>query len=429
MFRVGVVGGLDPSGGAGIEMDVKVASAIGVHAHPIATMITYQTPSTYLGGRCLDIESIIYQLRSVKAEVWKTGALCSRDTVDVIIENVKGKIVVDPVMEASAGGKLFQGDVKDMLKLISHAYATTPNVPEAQRLLGIKIRDVNDMIKAAKEFRSLGPELVVITGGHMNELVDVILYKNEIEVIRGRAKGPSAHGSGSVLASALASYLAKGFEPRKAARVAVGFTRLLHSFKIKVDDGYVLDPFVQLRYMAVKSEMYEEYYAFIEWLRFLKYDDAKKIVPEVGINVAYSVPAEMSRGKGSILAVPGRMHLTPMGLKPCSYPWWGASDHMARLLLEAQKFNPKIRAAMNIKFTEENVEKLKRAGYRVVEVKREDQPKGIKTMEWSVRRAVELYGELPDVIYDRGFYGKEPMIRLLSESLPGLRAMVESVIK
>ncbi len=429
MFRIGVIGGLDPSAGAGIEMDVKVASAIGVYAHPIATMVTYQTPSTYLGGRCLDIESIVHQINSVNARTWKTGALCSREVVDVIIENVRGRIIVDPVMEASAGGKLFQGDIKDMLRLISRSYAVTPNVLEAQKLLGRPIRDVDSMIRAAEELSSLGPELVIITGGHMNELVDVIYYKGNIEVIRGRFKGVSAHGSGTVLAAALASYLAKGFDPQKAARIAIGFTRLLHLFKLKLDEGYVLDPFIQLRYMTIKSEMYEEYYAFIEWLRFLGYEAAKKISPEVGINVAYSVPTELSRGRGSILAVPGRMHLTPTGLKPCSYPRWGASDHMARLLLEAQKYNPKIRATMNIRFSEENVEKLKKAGYRVVEVRREEQPRGTKSMEWSVRRAVELCGELPDVIYDRGFYGKEAMIRLLAESLLDLRNMVESVIK
>ena len=428
--RVGAIGGLDPSGGAGVEMDVKVGSAIGVHVHPIATMVTYQTSSTYFGGRCLDIESVIHQIKTVRGvEIWKTGALCSNEIAEVVLETVKGKLVVDPVMEASAGGKLFQGTTRDMLNIVSRSFATTPNVIEAQKLLNMKIKDINDMIRAAKEIQSMGPKLVVLTGGHMNELVDVIVYEDKVEVIRGRFRGESAHGSGTVLASALASYLAKGLDPIKAARIAVGFTRLLHTFKVKIDEGYVLDPFVQMRYMAIKSEMYEEYYAFLQWLRFLKPEEAKRIAPEVGINVAYSVPAEFSRGKGSILAVPGRIHLTPTGLKPCSYPWWGASDHMARLLLEAQKFNPSIRAAMNVKYSEDNVKKLMDAGYLVVEVKREEQPRGVKSMEWSVRKAVEIAGKLPDVIYDKGFYGKEAMIRLLATDLPSLRKMVESIIK
>ncbi|NPA85197.1 MAG: hypothetical protein GXO07_04230 [Crenarchaeota archaeon] len=428
MERVGAVGGLDPSGGAGIEMDVKVGSAIGVYVHPVATALTYQTPTEFYGSKCVDLDVLESQLSSLKGvRFWKLGMLCNDSIADVLAKRLEGVIVVDPVLRASAGGELYSGSLDAYLKLISKSFAVTPNVPEAEALTGIKVKSLEDAVEAAKALSKMGPELVIVTGGHLDKLADVIYYKGEVEIITGSKKLP-VHGSGSFMAMSLASYLALGYSPKSAARTAIGFTRLVHAFALEVAGGRVPDPFIQLRYNAERHYMSEEYKYFIEWLTSLPYEVAKRIAPEVGINIAFSVPKELVRGKGSIIGLPGRLHLTPRGLRHCCCPWWGTADHTARLLMEAQKYNPKLRVAMNVRYSEENVERLRRAGYEVYELRRETEPPGWESMRWAVKKAYDDLGRVPHVIYDKGFYGKEAMIRLLAEGLDRLKKMVLTLV-
>jgi hydroxymethylpyrimidine/phosphomethylpyrimidine kinase len=192
-------------------------------------------------------------------------------------------------------------------------------------------------------------------------------------------------------------------------------------------EGYVPDPLFSLKLALARYECLEAYKAFLSWLESLSFEQAKKIAPEVGINVACSVPKEVSRGVGTVIGIPGRLHLTPRGLRKLECPWWGGSDHMARLLLVAQKYGD-VNVVMNIKYSKENVEALTRAGYKVVEVERAEQPRGIKTMKWIVEVAIRKVGKLPDAIYDRGFHGKEAMIRLLAKDLHQLKNMLLCVL-
>jgi len=425
--KVAAVGGLDPSGGAGIEMDVKVGSAVGVHVHPVATAITYQTPTEFYGSKCTDIEVLEGQLKAVKGvRNWKLGMLCNERIAETLLKYLEGVVVVDPVLKATAGGTLYEGSLETYKKILSVSFAVTPNALEAEALTGLRVRTVDDAIRAAEALAEAGPKLVVITGGHLEIFADVIYYDGYVEVIRGTRKVTSFHGSGSFMAMALASYLALGEAPVVAARKAVGYTRVAHLFS---QGKEALDPLYQMRYDAVRHCMYEEYKYFIEWLESLPFEKAKKIAPEVGINVAYSVPKELVRGKGSVLGVPGRLRLTPRGLRSCCNPWWGQADHTARLLLEAQKYNPKLRVAMNIRYSPENVAALSGAGYEVYELKRETEPPGEESMRWAAKKAYSDLGKVPDVIYDKGFYGKEAMIRLLTEGLEELKEMLRVVLQ
>jgi len=429
MWRMLAIGGIDPSGGAGVELDVKVGEAFDVHVHPVATMVTYQTPLSYLGGLCLDSATVINQLNSFSnVKYWKTGALCSEETAKALLEKAKKYkpiLVVDPVLKASAGGTLYSGSIDAYLELIKHSFAVTPNRMEAEELLGVSIEDVEDALSAARRISELGPKLVIITGGHMNELADVIYFEDKHYIIRGKRR-ESIHGSGSTLASALTALLAKGTDPVNAARRAIGYTRLLHIFARDVE-GRIPDPLIFHRLAYYRHECQEAFRAFLRWLESLEYEKAKLIAPEVGINVACAVPRAVTRGIGTVLGIPGRLHLTPYGLRKVACPWWGGSEHMGRLILTARKYAD-VNAAMNVKYSERNVELLKEAGFKVVEVDRKKQPRGIKTMKWVIEEAVRVAGSLPDVIYDRGFYGKEAMIRLLAKDLKMLREMVLAIL-
>ncbi|UXD22939.1 hypothetical protein IPA_09765 [Ignicoccus pacificus DSM 13166] len=432
MWRMVTIGGIDPSGGAGVELDVKVGEAFDVHVHPIATMITYQTPTEYYGGQCLDVSTIVRQIQPyTMLKYWKTGALCNEEILRTILDlSIKNNnhLIVDPVLKAGVGGTLFDGDPNAYRDLLSHAFAVTPNIPEAEILTNVKVKDEDDMLRVAQRLSEMGPELVVLTGGHLGDskLVDVIYYKGNYALLHGSKVNINLHGSGSALASALTALLAKGEDPFIAARKAIGFTRLLHKFARDVG-GYVPDPLFSHRLAIARFECHERYRAFIKWLESLPYEKAKKIAPEVGLNVACSVPKEVSRSVGTVMGVPGRLHLTPNGLRRLECPWWGGSDHMARLLLSARKYG-EVNVAMNVRYSKENIQALKEAGYLVVEVDRSKQPRGVKTMGWVVEEAVKKTGRLPDVIYDRGYYGKEAMIRLLAKDLCDLKQMVLAIL-
>ena len=384
----------------------------------------------------MDKETLLNQLNLYyrKVDTWKVGALCNEKvstSLKTLIDEVHPKVVLDPVLEASAGGKLYSGSLRALIDLIKRSYAVTPNTEEVSAILGTEVNSLEDVKWAAEELQRLGPELVIVTGGHLgkeNSIIDYVRWRNKEIVIRGKRAPINIHGSGSILAAALTSLLAKGEDPVTAARYSIGYTRILHKFSKEFDDGYVGDVLTSLKLAYYRFECHEEYRAFIKWLESLTFEEARKIAPEVGINVACSIPKEVSRGVSTVIGVPGRLHLTPNGLRKCDCPWWGGSDHLARLLINAMRFS-EYKAVMNVKYSQENVKRLREIGLNVVEVDRSLQPPQTKTMKWFVEYIYEKYGEIPQAVYDKGYYGKEAMIRIFARNLGELKSIIKKLIE
>ncbi len=396
------VGGLDPSAGAGIEMDVKVGEAIGVRVHPVATCVTWQTARSFMGLRCLDPEDVLNQLKATPIKNVKVGALCSEEIVNAI--SFVKPLVFDPVLRASAGGELYKGSLAVFRDFALSSFAVTPNWSEASALISKKVKNLEEAISAAKEIASLGPKLVIVTGGDQKEFVDVIYYDGEVVKVKG-VKGEGAHGSGSVLASALASYLSLGLDPLEASLKAIGFARVA----IRHAKEGIPDPLFLIKLESSIARGWVKYQAFLKWLESV---NVEKLLPEVGINVAYG---DVVIGKGSVIGIRERIRH-----KPCGCPTLGGSDHMARLLLEVKKCMD-VNVVMNIKYKDEFVEKLSKK-YNVMEV-RGDVPKG--SMQFFARQACERGAR---VIYDRGRIGKEAMIRLLARDFDELKDMILTAI-
>ena len=135
------------------------------------------------------------------------------------------------------------------------------------------------------------------------------------------------------------------------------------------------------------------------------------LVPEVGSNLAYAVPG--ARSPAEVAAVEGRIVRLKGKVHPVGEVAFGASDHMARVVLTAMRFDPLIRAAGNVRFSEEAVGELEDLLLEVCEFDRRKEPPGVSTMDWGVARCCR--DGVPDVIFDRGAVGKEPMIRILGE--------------
>jgi hydroxymethylpyrimidine/phosphomethylpyrimidine kinase len=227
--RVLSIAGSDSGGGAGIQADLKAFAACGVHGMTAITAITAQNTVGVTAVHPIPPEIIIEQVRAVAQDIGvdavKIGMLGDRATIEAVAQAIgelpEGTpVVLDPVMVAESGAQLLDPTAQDTLKrlLFPRATVVTPNVPEARALVGDA--DVNQL---ANRIHALGPDAVVVTGGHREEAVDVFFDGERVVELPGpRHPGGAAHGSGCTHSSVLAARLAWGDDPLTAARTAKG---------------------------------------------------------------------------------------------------------------------------------------------------------------------------------------------------------------
>ncbi len=237
--RVLAVAGSDSGGGAGIEADIKTATALGAYA---ATAITALTVQNTLGiERVMPVPADFVAhamravLRDIGADAIKTGMLATAAIVAAVAEAIDEfapglPLVVDPVMVSSSGTRLLSEDAIGILKrrLVPRATVITPNIAEAEVLWGQGIADLGAMKEAAAALLKAGPRAVVITGGHLAgpTVSDVICDAAGVAVLEGpRVDSRSVHGTGCTFASAIAASLAQGMALRRAVERAQRFVR------------------------------------------------------------------------------------------------------------------------------------------------------------------------------------------------------------
>jgi hydroxymethylpyrimidine/phosphomethylpyrimidine kinase len=134
-------------------------------------------------------------------------------------------------------------------------------------------------------------------------------------------------------------------------------------------------------------------------------------VPEVGINFAYALP--QARYHEDVCAMKGRIVSLGDEARHAGCLGFGASRHVARIVLAAMNHDPEMRSALNLRYSEDNLSKIIATGLEVASFDRRKEPKGVRTMEWGTVMAIKKAGKVPDVIFDKGGIGKEPMIRVL----------------
>jgi hydroxymethylpyrimidine/phosphomethylpyrimidine kinase len=231
------IAGLDPSGGAGIAADLKTFSALGVYGAAIVTALTAQNTKGVFGIHDVPADFIAAQINAVFTDLApgavKIGMLGSSAAIDVVaaaLDRYRPRnVVLDPVMVASSGQSLLQGDALGRLRdLIARVRVLTPNLPEAAALLETApARDEAQMRTQAQKLLALGAGAVLIKGGHGSgaESVDFLLETSG-EVLRlamPRIATENTHGTGCTFASAIAAGLAKGLPLPAAAREAKAY--------------------------------------------------------------------------------------------------------------------------------------------------------------------------------------------------------------
>ena len=221
------IAGSDPSGGAGIQADVKVFSDFGMRALAAVTAITVQNGVDVTEARALSGALVARQVTAVldthEVEALKIGMLGSGAIVKAISSILKERdfrnVVLDPVLSATGGFSLLD-DETQLRKLYPFVSVMTPNLDEASRLCARPVRTVKDMKEAALRLHSLGAAAVVVTGGHLKKSAVDILYDGKhfhyFEGERRQSPPLSSHGTGCLFSSALAAGLARGRTLKRA---------------------------------------------------------------------------------------------------------------------------------------------------------------------------------------------------------------------
>lgn len=233
--RLLIVAGSDSGGGAGLQADIKTATMFGTYAMTAVTAITVQNTLGVSDVLALEPSLIVAQMRAVLddigADVVKTGMLHSTAVIEAVAAELDARdglqLVVDPVMVAKGGAPLLQAEAIQSLRnfLVPQATLLTPNMPEAEALTGRPVRTLDDQKRAGDALMGLGPQAVLVKGGHdtndPDQVHDVLVTADSIEVMSSpRIDSVHTHGTGCTLASAIAALLAQGAPMRDAVSIA-----------------------------------------------------------------------------------------------------------------------------------------------------------------------------------------------------------------
>jgi hydroxymethylpyrimidine/phosphomethylpyrimidine kinase len=228
--RVLIVAGSDSGGGAGIQADIKTVTALGGFAATAVTAVTAQNTLGLYGIVPLEPSFVRQQIDVVLADIGadaiKTGMLRSAAVIETLVEALEAQapgtpVVVDPIMISTSGHRLLDRNAVDALKrdLFVRTTVLTPNVPEAEALTGMSVRDIDDMRRAAEMLVTLGVKVVVLKGGHLDSktICDLVATEDGGYILSSpRIETRHTHGTGCTLASGIATGLAQGMDLRPA---------------------------------------------------------------------------------------------------------------------------------------------------------------------------------------------------------------------
>ena len=426
------VGGSDSSGGAGIQADIKTFGALGFHGTSAITAVTAQNTLGVRSIHPVPPEAVGAQLDALIDDIdisaAKTGMLQNGEIVSVtagFFERANIPLVVDPVIEAEAGGRLLSSPALDLLceRLIPLAKVATPNVFEAEAITGIKVSDEVSAVRAGQAILDLGAEAVVVTGGHL-EGDDVLVTSEGHRVIRGEKVAGGNHGVGCTYSAALTALLARG----ERLEMAAGFAKRFAAASVKNSTavGGGASPVNPLGVVVDGADRYSVLTDLECGVSILSGEPAIfHLIPEVGSNLGMAIYG--ASGPEDVAAVEGRFVKAGSKVRACGSIKFGASRHIARVLLSAMSFDPETRAGMNVRFGEDVLETVRTLELTSSYFSREDEPASSKTMSWGTADAIRRFGSslgsgaessrpVPQVIWDRGGPGKEPMVRLLGRS-------------
>ncbi|WP_294394253.1 bifunctional hydroxymethylpyrimidine kinase/phosphomethylpyrimidine kinase [uncultured Clostridium sp.] len=247
MFRALTIAGSDSCGGAGIQADLKSFQANGVYGMSVITAVTVQNTMGVFGIQDITPEIIEGQINAIfediRVDAVKIGMVSKIESIKAISKALRNierlpKIVLDPVMISKSGFNLLSRDAKDTLvkELFPLAELITPNLPEAEEILGIEIKNVEEMKEAALKLKELGPKAVLVKGGHLEDDATDLLFDGEKFILlpQERINTTHTHGTGCTLSSAIAANLAKEMNIEEAVKAGKKYITcaIKHGFEL-----------------------------------------------------------------------------------------------------------------------------------------------------------------------------------------------------
>lgn len=252
MNTVLTIAGTDPTGGAGVQADLKTFMAHNVYGMSIITALVAQNTLGVKDIMNVTPDFLEEQFDCVFNDIFpdalKIGMVSETEIIHTIVKKLKQyharHIVVDPVMVSTSGSRLIEDSALDALKyeLIPLSEIITPNIPEAEVLTGKKIKSKEDMIRAAQDIRQWYQGDILIKGGHFEDRADDLLYHNneKIWLECEHIDNPNTHGTGCTLSSAIASHLASGYDMITSVRKAKDY--ISGALKANLDLGHGSGP-------------------------------------------------------------------------------------------------------------------------------------------------------------------------------------------
>ena len=408
------VAGSDSVGGAGIQADIKAMASVGVHAATVITAVTAQNTCSVSEIYPLPADAVQAQLDAVLSDcdikAVKTGMLYSADIVKVVadtLEDHSAPLIVDPVMVATVGDKLYDKTYVRALKekLLPVCELITPNKHEAEELAGFKINNEDDAIYACEIIGREGTS-VLLKGGHMfgNNVVDYLYISSGITKITNPRLKSAGHGSGCTLSSFITANMANGLDLMTAVMDSRKMIQTSIQTQYSVGKGVpVVNPNVKLpkKEDTIRVDVLRDLDNAVE---IISETVPLELVPSKGMNMAYAIKG--AKGPEDIAAVEGRMLVHNGNVKKGGPIKYGAAEHLSYVLLEVMKTNPDIKCVLEIKVDKMLVRDMEAAGLKAVPTKKQTGESISKT----VRASVEGCKTFPDAIYELD--GRNPKVTI-----------------
>jgi len=431
MYKALTIAGSDSGGGAGIQADLKTFAACGVYGMSVITAVTAQNTVGVQGVYDLPDKAVAQQIESVLsdigAQVIKIGMLANGGIIESVVTSLQPyqhiPLVVDPVMVAKSGDALLASEAIATLKdkLLPIATVITPNLAEAEALTGIEATDEEGMREIARRLYDMGPRYVVVKGGHLEgAAVDVLFDGLSFDVFEAdRIDTPNTHGTGCTFAAAIAAEMAKGSDVKTAVGDAKTYVTEAIRYAEPIGSGHGSVHHFHTLYREVEKRTVLD--QLTAAARRLEEAHAGALIPEVQSNLGMGLTG--ARTFDDVAAFPGRLIRLHRDIRSVAPPEFAASTHVAKIVLTAMKHDPDKRAVMNIRYEEEMLAACRALNLSIASFDRHEEPKDVKnlegsSLEWGTAQVIRETGEVPDIIYDIGDEGKEPMIRILGRD-PG----------
>ena len=441
------IAGSDSGGGAGIQADLKTITMLRGFGASVITALTAQNTRAVTGIHAPSAKFVAQQLRTVlddiKVDAAKTGMLFSEPIMKAIAPLLHKRdfpLVVDPVCVATSGAKLLKDDAIEAMQRLMFPLADllTPNIPEAELFTRTRIRDREDVFKAARLLLDMGPKAVLIKGGHADSFAVTDWYVprdgEPMPFMQQRIDTDCTHGTGCTLSAAIATGLGQGMEMGAAIKRAQEYLSLGLRAAYRQGKGggspNHLAPWIK---EGARPQVLRDLERFGRSLE--NRPGLAGLLPRGRSNVAMALP--YASGTDEVAAFSGGIVATRRGeLSVVGYPEFGSSLYTARTLLAVRRLRPDLGCAMTLGLVPGMKQALEKEGFEALWIDRDRRPQYIAEDDGSLEEwgAFEGLRDHPApqsvcVVGDPGGAGYEPVVRLLAEDMDSLENRLERLFE